>query len=71
MKATVKYKNYEGKVRQLTIPVEKKEINYIVRTFIKEARFCGIPVNGMTYITTVKCGRTVYEWYGIAKGAGV
>jgi hypothetical protein len=70
MKATVKFKNYEGKIRQLTIPVEVNEPNHIIRTFVSKARFYGLCVNRTTYITTVKCGRTIYQWFGTAIEAG-
>lgn len=66
MKATIKFKDYNGASRQKTIMVEKNEVNSIIREFIritKRSRF--------TYITTVKCGRTEYQWFGEATGAGI
>lgn len=67
MKALIKFNDYEtGTKRQKTIKVDKNEPNHIIREF---ARITGI--NRYTYITTVKCGRVEYQWYGIAKGAGL
>ena len=64
MKAIIKYKEF-GSTRQKTISVDKNEPNAIIRAFINatgKSRY--------TYITTVKCGRTEYQWYGEASGAG-
>lgn len=63
MKAIVKFKD-NGKCRQKTIEVEKNEPNAIVRKFIE---ITCLPK--YTYITTVKCGRIEYQWYGDANGA--
>lgn len=65
MKATIKFKEY-GKMRQKTMAVEKNEPNSIIVEFHK----AGI-ISKYTYIDTVKCGRTIYEWKGIAQEAGI
>jgi len=67
MKAIIKYKDYEtGARRQKTISVDENEPNHIIREFARITR-----INRATYIMTVKCGRVEYQWYGIAKDAGV
>lgn len=64
MKATIKFKRY-GKIRQRTITVSENEPNSIIRELLeKDARVCG-----GTYITTVRCGRTEYQWFGKANEA--
>ena len=63
MKAIVKFKD-NGARRQKTIEVEKNEPNAIVRKFIEVTN-----MHKYTYITTVKCGRTEYQWFGDANGA--
>ena len=67
MKAIIKYKDYNtGNSRQKTIETDHNEPNYIIKKF---AQITGI--NRATYISTIKCGRTEYQWHGIAKEAGV
>ena len=63
MKAVVRYK-MDGVYRTKTIKVEKNEPCHIVREFIKQAK-----VPKYTYITSVKCGRYVYEWLDTAYSA--
>lgn len=63
MKAIVKFKD-NGARRQKTIEVEKNEPNAIVRKFIEVTN-----MHKYTYITTVKCGRIEYQWFGDANGA--
>lgn len=65
MKALIKYKDYTGK-HQKTIEVERNEPNYIIREFCKRTG-----ASKYTYIDTVRCGRTEYQWKGKADGAGV
>lgn len=65
MKATVKWKD-GTKIRQKTMQVEKNEPNAIIRAF-HNARVFGRE----TFVTTVKCGRYEYQWYGVAKDAGI
>ena len=65
MKAIVKYKDARtGKYRQKTINVKEDEPNHIVREFIKATEK---PLT--IYITTIKCGRREYQWFGMANGA--
>ena len=65
MKAVIKYKDYlTGSNRQKTISVDKNEPNYIIREFVKRTG-----INKATYIKTVKCGRTEYQYQDIAKEA--
>lgn len=64
MKATIRYR-FGNAVRQLTITnVKKNEPNSIVQEFIRQTR---LPRN--TYISTIKCGLTKYEWKGSAVDA--
>lgn len=63
MKAVIKFKA-NGAYRQKTIEVEKNEPNAIVRKFIE---ITSLPK--YVYVTTVKCGRVEYQWYGDANGA--
>ena len=56
MKAVVRFK-LDGKYRTKTVNVEKNEPNHIVREFVKQAK---VPKH--TYVTSIKCGRYVYEW---------
>ena len=63
MKAKVRFKE-NGVYRTKTVEVEKNEPCTIVRKFIEVTN-----LPRYTYITTVKCGRTEYQWFGDAKGA--
>lgn len=65
MKATVKYVNGTSK-RQRTIEVDKNEPNYILRTLYNQFR---LPKD--TFVTTIKCGRTEYQWFGELRGCGI
>lgn len=65
MRAIIKFKDFNtGKNRQKTITVNEKEVNSIVREFIRQTG-----ESKLTYINTVKCQRTEYQWFGIAGGA--
>lgn len=65
MKAKVSYKDFNtGKYRVKTVEVEKNEPCLIVRKFV-EATKC----NKHTYITSIKCGRYIYEWLDNCLGA--
>ncbi len=64
MKACVKYSDLHNKKRQKTVNVAKNEPNDIIRRFIETT---GLPK--YTYITTVRCGRVEYQWFGPASGA--
>ena len=50
------------KYRQKT--VYANEINEAIRTFIKETR-----LSVLTYISTVRQGRTYYQWHDVARDA--
>ena len=63
MKAIVKFKD-NGVYRRKTVEVEKNEPCTIVKKFIEVTR-----LSRHTYITTVKCGRYEYQWFGDANGA--
>lgn len=63
MKATIKFKE-EGRMKQKTMEVQQNEPNSIVREFIKATK-----KNKFTFITTIKCGLTIYEWNGTAVDA--
>jgi len=65
MKATVKYMDGR-KNRQRTIETEKNEPNYILRALYKETRLAKD-----TFVTTIKCGRTEYQWFGELRGCGL
>lgn len=61
MKATIKWKDgYTGKRYQKTFEVEKNEPNYIVN-IARDRAYMG----AMDIITTIKCGRFIYEWHGL------
>lgn len=61
MKALVKYKDYyTGNRRQKTIEVDKNEPCSIVKEFARITK-----VSPFTYITTIKCGRYEYQWFGL------
>lgn len=64
MKATIKYSDISNNKRQKTINVTKNEPNAIIRQFIEVSN-----LPKYTYITTVKCGRVEYQWFGPANGA--
>lgn len=64
LKATIKFKDVYGNNRQRTIQVEKNEPNSIIREFLCQ---CKLPK--WIYVKTVKCGRTEYQWFGVAKDA--
>lgn len=66
MKATVKFE-VNGKKTRRTIEVTKNEPNSIIRELAKVDE----RINRFTYITTVKCGRYEYQWFGNAGEAGV
>ena len=58
MKAIVRYRDRYKTYRTKTLMVEKNELNYIVREFIK--------ATGQSWyvkITTIKCGRCEYQWF--------
>lgn len=66
MKATIKFVE-NGVKRQKTINVSKNEPNSIIRELARiDSR-----IKPYTYITTIKCGRYNYQWYGIAKEANI
>ena len=64
MKAKIRFRKDDGKYSVKTIEVDKNEPCSIVREFIKVTR---LPI--WTYITTVKCGRYEYQWFGTSKSA--
>ena len=66
MRATIKYKVGESR-KQKTMEVTKNEPNAIIREFAKSCK----EIQSFTYITTVRCGRVEYQWFGCAKEAGV
>lgn len=60
MKATIKWKDgFTGKRYQKTFEVEKNEPNHIANLARKNCY-----LGAMDYITTIKCGRYIYEWNG-------
>lgn len=67
MKATVRFQESDGSKRQRTINVEKNEPNSIIRELAKVDK----RIFPHTYITTIKCGRIEYQWFGTAKEAGL
>ena len=67
MKATINYKKNDGRNGRKTIDVSKNEQNQILREFASFVR----EVNKYTYVSTIKCGRYVYEWKGSLSEAGV
>ncbi len=61
MKATIKWKScWSGKRYQKTFEVEKNEPNYIVNMARKNCY-----MGREDFITTIKCGRTEYQWFGL------
>ena len=66
MKATIKFE-VNGKKTQKTIEVTKNEPNSIIRELAKIDK----RIYKHTYITTIKYGRTEYQWFGKAGEAGV
>lgn len=68
MRAVIRYKMDRMSVatRQKTIEVTKNEPNAIVREFISKMN-----LGKNTYITTIRCRQTEYQWYGEAKDAGI
>ena len=67
MKATINYKKNDGRNGRKTIDVSKNEPNQILREFASFVR----EVNKYTCVSTIKCGRYVYEWKGNLFEAGV
>lgn len=65
IKATIKFVE-NGVKRQKTIDITKNEPNSIIRELARVIR-----IRPYTYITTIKCGRREYQWYGIAKEANI
>jgi len=63
MKATIKYRDIYGQRRQKTIEVDKNEPNSIIREFVYQLDLV------WAYVTTIKCGRTEYQWYAPVKDA--
>lgn len=59
MKAIIKWKDNNNKKHQKTLGVIKNEPNHIVNL----ARDNGY-LGKTDYITTIKCGRTEYQWMG-------
>ena len=66
MKATVKFE-IGGMRKQRTLEVSANEPNLIVRELAKACK----EIRPYTFISTIKCGRTEYQWFGDARGAGV
>lgn len=66
MKAMIKFEE-NGNRRQRTINVEKNEPNSIIRELAKVDK----RIKPFTFISTIKCGRYEYQWYGTAKEAGI
>lgn len=61
IKATIKWKDgWTGKRYQKTFEVKQNEPNHIVN----KARDKGY-LGKMDIITTIKCGRYLYEWNGL------
>ena len=66
MKAVIRYKDWlTNTKKQKTVDTDINEPNHIIRLF---ARKIGAPT--YTVVTTVKCGRTEYQWFAPIREAG-
>ena len=61
IKATIWWRTREKKLRQCTINVSENEPNEIIREAVEQGKF-----TRLTYVWKIKCGKYLYQWYGLA-----
>ena len=64
IKATIFWRDKEEKLRQCTIKVPANEPSEIIREAVLQNK-----IDKLDYVWRVKCGRRLYQWYGIADEA--